>query len=462
MDFVTVIGGGLAGCEASYQLAKRGVPVKLFEMRPSKYTEAHKSDGLSELVCSNSLKSDDIGTAHGLLKAEMRLLDSLIIKCADSSKVPAGTALAVDREKFSTLIETSLIDAGVEIIREEVVDIPKDGLVIIASGPLTSEGLSDKIQILLGSDNLYFYDAISPIVYKDSINFDIAFMGSRYGKGGPDYINCPMTKDEYENFYNELINGKQVVLKEFEKKVSYFSGCMPIEVLASKGVKTLTFGPMKPVGFIDPRTKDTPYTYHRKGGEEVTEMGRRPWAIVQLRAENLEGTIYNIVGFQTRLKYPEQKRIFRLIPGMENAEFARLGSIHRNSYIDAPNLLEPTMQLKSNKNVFFAGQLTGVEGYTESALSGLLSGINAYKVFTNNDTLILPEDTMSGALFSYITDEMFMSEKGGRSKKFQPMNVNFGLLSGGSDKVRRLALSEEAISSITRWRNKQLETKERI
>ncbi len=461
MSFVTVIGGGLAGCEASYQLAKRGVRVKLYEMRPVRNTEAHKTNDLCELVCSNSLKSDDGGTSHGLLKSEMRLLDSLIIKCADLSKVPAGTALAVDREKFSKLIESSLTELGVEIIREEVKTIPKDGVVIIASGPLTSDSLSEKIQELLGEDNLYFYDAISPIVYKDSINFDIAFMGSRYGKGGDDYINCPMNKEEYDHFYNELTNGKQVVLKEFEKKVSYFSGCMPIEELASKGEKTLTFGPMKPVGFIDPRTKDTPYTYHKRSGEEVVEMGRRPWAIVQLRAENLAGTAYNIVGFQTRLKYPEQKRIFRLIPGMENAEFARLGSIHRNSYIDSPRLLEPTMGLRGSENIFFAGQLTGVEGYTESALSGLLSGINAYKVFTNNDTLVLPEGTMSGALFSYITDDMFQGGTG-RAKKFQPMNVNFGLLSGGSSKVMRQALAEKSLEVLTKWKDKYLASSEGI
>lgn len=460
MSFVTVIGGGLAGCEASYQLAKRGVKVKLYEMRPVKTTEAHITSELSELVCSNSLKSDDGATSHGTLKREMRVLDSLIIKCADQSRVPAGTALAVDRQKFSKLIETALIDEGVEIIREEVVDIPTDGIVIIATGPLTSEALSEKIQELLGEENLYFYDAISPIVYKDSINFDIAFYGSRYGKGGDDYINCPMDKEEYLNFHKELIGGKQIVLKEFEKAY-YFSGCMPIEELASKGDKTLTFGPMKPVGFIDPRTKDCEYRYKKRGGEEVVEMGRRPWAVVQLRAENLAGSTYNIVGFQTRLKYPEQKRIFRLIPGMENAEFARLGSIHRNSFIDAPRLLRPTMQLKGSDNIFFAGQLTGVEGYTESALSGLLSGINAYQVYMNSDTLTLPVDTMSGALFAYITDDMFNGGIG-RAKKFQPMNVNFGLLSAGTDKANREVLSDKAVESITKWRDKYLATSKGI
>jgi len=445
-NVLTIIGGGLAGTEAAYQASKRGVKVRLFEMRPQKMTEAHKTENLSELVCSNSLKSDDIATAHGLLKAEMRELDSLIIKCADESRVPAGTALSVDREKFSSLIEEELLKSGVEIIREEVTDIPDEGVVIIASGPLTSEALSDKIQKLLGSDSLYFYDAISPIVYKDSIDFDKAFFGSRYGKGGDDYINCPMTKNEYEEFYNALISANQTVLKEFDQipeKTPYFEGCMPIEELARRGERTLTFGPMKPVGF----TVKTP------DGEE-----KRPYAIVQLRAENIEGTIYNIVGFQTRLKQGEQKRVFRMIPGMENAEFARLGSIHRNSYIDSPRLLNADMSLRENKRIFMAGQITGVEGYTESALSGLVAGLNGFNVIADNDIMVLPLDTMSGALLRYITDDSFQSDVIGRPKKFQPMNANYGLIAAGSKKKDRTIYRDRALESIKTWKDKYLAT----
>ncbi|MEE9614892.1 MAG: methylenetetrahydrofolate--tRNA-(uracil(54)-C(5))-methyltransferase (FADH(2)-oxidizing) TrmFO [Thermodesulfobacteriota bacterium] len=404
MGDVTVIGGGLAGCEAAYRVARLGGKATLYEMKPRRFSPAHKLDGLAELVCSNSLKSVSLENSSGLLKEEMRRLGSIVVEAAEATSVPAGKALAVDREAFSAYITKALTDAGVELRREEVTALPPSRPLVIATGPLTSDGLAAELKGFLGSGNLYFYDAIAPIIYKDSINFDVAFMGSRYGKGGDDYVNCPMTGEEYHSFVEELTGAERVALRAFEK-IPFFEGCMPVETMADRGLKTLSFGPMKPVGFTDPRT------------------GRRPAAIVQLRRENSADSLYNMVGFQTRLTHPEQKRVFSLIPGLERASFARLGSIHRNSYIDSPNLLLPTLQLKGEPSVFFAGQLTGVEGYCESAVSGIIAGINAWKLSSGREPVFPPPVTMTGALLRYITEPV--AGKGA----FQPMNANFGLLS---------------------------------
>ncbi len=421
-ETITIIGGGLAGCEAAYQIAKRGGRAVLYEMKPRRFSPAHSSKNLSELVCSNSFKSDSLDNASGLLKEEMRLLDSLIIKAAVATRVPAGKSLAVDRNAFSLFVEDALSSAGVEVVREEVIDIPPSRPLIIATGPLTSDALAKSIQNLLGRSALYFYDALSPIVYKESIDFDKAFFASRYNKGTDDYINCPMDRQQYERFYNALIGAERVELRDFEK-IRYFEGCMPIEVLADRGFKTPLFGPLKPVGLVDPRT------------------GKRPYAVVQLRRENREDTLYNMVGFQTRLKFPEQKRVFRLIPGLERAEFARYGMIHRNTYMDSPRLLRATLQLRKEPAIFFAGQITGVEGYSESALSGLIAGINALRLSIGLEPVVPPAETMTGALLRYISDP--------ETKSFQPMNANFGLLPKGS-KERRVKRALEAIRS---WRD---------
>ena len=406
---VVVIGGGLAGCEAAYQIAKRGINVDLYEMKPIKFSPAHNNNDLAEIVCSNSFKSNLLTNACGLLKQELRMLDSLLIKIADETSVPAGQALAVDREKNKKKVTQKLSKyKNINIIREEVTKIPENKEVIIATGPLTSEKLVEEILKITGADKLYFYDAAAPIIEKDSINMDIAFWGDRYGKGDASYINLPMNKEEYEKFYNELINAEVVNLHDFEKR-EIFEGCMPIEVMAKRGIDTLRFGPLKPVGFIDKRTNE------------------RPYAIVQLRQDNKEGTIFNMVGFQTNLKFGEQKRVFSLIPGLENAEFVKYGVMHRNTYINSTILLDNTYNLKKNPNIYFAGQITGVEGYVESIASGMVVGMNVANKILNKSKVIFPKFTMIGSLADYISTE---------NKKFQPMNANFGILPKLENKIK--------------------------
>ena len=420
--------GGLAGTEAAYQIAKRGIKVKLYEMKPEKFSPAHSSKELAEIVCSNSFKSNSITNACGLLKEELRNLGSLLIQIADETKVPAGQALAVDRETFSKRVTEEIEkNPNIEIIREEVENIEaEDGIVIIATGPLTSEKMAKQIINITGKDRLAFYDAAAPIIEKDSINFSIAFYGDRYGKeGDSSYINLPMNKEEYEKFYNELVNAEVVTLHEFEKK-EIFEGCMPIEVMARRGEDTIRFGPLKPVGFTDPRTNS------------------RPYAIVQLRQDNASGTLYNMVGFQTNLKFGEQKRVFSLIPGLENAEFVKYGVMHRNTFISSPELLDNTYNLKSNSNIYFAGQITGVEGYVESIASGLVVGLNAVAKFNNTEKITFPNETVIGALSSYISTE---------NTKFQPMNANFGILPPLEEKIkdkvqRYTKMAERALKSL--------------
>lgn len=428
-DYITVIGGGLAGCEAAYQIAKRGIKVKLYEMKPIKFTEAHSNKNLAEIVCSNSFKSNLHTNACGLLKEELRYLDSLLIKIADETQVPAGQALAVDREIFAERVtEKMKKNPLIEVIHEEVTEIEelaKDGIVIIATGPLTSQGMAEEISKITGQDKLYFYDAAAPIVTKESINFDIAFYGNRYEQEkqkeetieqwkqrlktqDASYINLPMDKQQYENFCQELINAEIVTLHEFEKR-EIFEGCMPVEVMAKRGLDTLRFGPLKPVGFDDPRT------------------GKRPYAVVQLRQDDKDGIIYNIVGFQTNLKFGEQKRVFSRIPGLENAEFIKYGVMHRNTYINSTKLLDSTYNMKSNSNVYFAGQITGVEGYVESISSGMLAAINACAQIKNEAQIIFPETTMIGALAKYVSTE---------NDKFQPMNANFGIVPELGEKIK--------------------------
>ena len=436
IDNICVIGAGLAGSEAAWQIAKRGLNVLLYEMRPKVMTPAHKTEKFSELVCSNSLRAASLENAVGVLKEEMRRLDSLIMQAADATSVPAGGALAVDRNEFSDYITNKLKSlSNVTIINEEVTSIddfnsafriPNSAL-IIASGPLTSDKLAENLKQYVGDDSLYFYDAAAPIVTIDSIDFDIAYRASRYDKGGDDaYINCPMNQEEYLAFREALINAEKTHTHDFEKEI-FFEGCLPIEVIASRGEDTLRFGPMKPVGLTDPRTNELPY------------------AVVQLRQDNREATLFNLVGFQTHLTWPEQRRIFSMIPGLKNAEIVRYGVMHRNTFINSPRLLKPTMQLKTHNNIFFAGQMTGVEGYVESAASGLIAGINAVRVANNIEPLIFPVETCHGALANYITaDET--------AKNFQPMNVNFGLLPPLEGKVKRRdkksKLSERALKFI--------------
>ena len=407
---VIVIGAGLAGSEAAWQLAKRGVNVDLYEMRPKKMTPAHKTQNFSELVCSNSLRANNITNAVGLLKEEMRRLDSLIIKCADATQVPAGGALAVDRDKFSEMItETIKNHPNINVIEEEITQIPKGDIpVVVATGPLTSDALSQDIRTYTKQEGLYFYDAAAPIIEKDSIDMNKVYLKSRYDKGEAAYLNCPMTKDEFFNFYNALINAEAAPLKEFEKEI-YFEGCMPFEEMAKRGEKTLLFGPMKPVGLEDPKTD------------------KRPYAVVQLRQDNSEGTLYNIVGFQTHLKWGEQKRIINLIPGLENANIVRYGVMHRNTYLNSPQLLEKTYKLKEEKNIYFAGQMTGVEGYVESAASGIVAALNA--LYNQEDKqIIFPTETMIGAMANYIVDNT--------SKNFQPMNANFGIIKPLPERIK--------------------------
>ena len=400
---VLIIGGGLAGCEAAWQLLKRGYTVLLHEMKPQKFSPAHKMENLAELVCSNSLKSNSLDNAPGLLKEEMRRLDSLIISAADNTSVAAGSALAVDRLQFARYVETELKKKkNFSLITGEVKEIPQESLTIIATGPLTSDALAQKIAQLLGSTYLYFYDAIAPIVEADSINMDKVYWASRYDKGTPDYLNCPLTREEYEIFRRELLAAEKVVPKPFEEE-RHFEGCLPIEVLASRGAETMAFGPMKPVGLIDPKT------------------GVIPYAAVQLRRENKAGNLFNLVGFQTKLTWPAQQRIFHLIPGLANATFARYGSIHRNTYINSPSLLAPSLQLKSNPQIIFAGQITGVEGYTESTAMGLMAGLNAVSILEGKKLQPPPHACAIGALLNYITSPA-------SANNFQPMNINFGIL----------------------------------
>ncbi|MDL9995861.1 FADH(2)-oxidizing methylenetetrahydrofolate--tRNA-(uracil(54)-C(5))-methyltransferase TrmFO [Bacillus stercoris] len=398
---VNVIGAGLAGSEAAWQLAKRGIQVKLYEMRPVKQTPAHHTDKFAELVCSNSLRSNTLANAVGVLKEEMRALDSAIIAAADECSVPAGGALAVDRHEFAASVTNRVKNhPNVTVINEEVTEIP-EGPTIIATGPLTSESLSAQLKELTGEDYLYFYDAAAPIVEKDSLDMDKVYLKSRYDKGEAAYLNCPMTEEEFDRFHEALTSAETVPLKEFEKEI-FFEGCMPIEVMAKRGKKTMLFGPMKPVGLEHPVT------------------GKRPYAVVQLRQDDAAGTLYNIVGFQTHLKWGDQKEVLKLIPGLENVEIVRYGVMHRNTFINSPSLLKPTYQFQNRSDLFFAGQMTGVEGYVESAASGLVAGINAAKLVLGEELVIFPQETAIGSMAHYITTT--------NQKNFQPMNANFGLL----------------------------------
>lgn len=427
-NYINVIGAGLAGCEAAWQIAKRGINVKLFEMKPLKRSPAHHADTFAELVCSNSLRSDQIENAVGLLKEEMRRLGSIIMETADEHRVPAGGALAVDRDGFSLAVTEKIKEHPcIEIISQEMLEIPKDTLTVIATGPLTSEGMSMAIRELLSANEyLYFYDASAPIVTLDSINMDKAFRAARYGRGDDDYINCPMNQEEYQRFYSELVGAETTQLKSFEKEI-VFEGCMPIETMAKRGIDTMRFGPLKPVGLNDPKT------------------GRETYAVVQLRQDNQDGTMYNLVGFQTHLKFPEQKRIFSLIPGLENAEFVRYGVMHRNTFIQSPKLLDCHYKLKSNDKIYFAGQITGVEGYVESASSGMLAGINAARKFIGDGQIDFTKFTAIGALSNYVSNESI--------RDFQPMNVNFGIIEPLGKKIRdkklkNLEISQRALQKV--------------
>lgn len=403
MNKITVIGGGLAGCEAAWQIANRGIKTELIEMKPAKKTPAHKSDMLAELVCSNSLKAARVDSAAGLLKEEMRRLGSICLSAANQCSVAAGGALAVDRNEFSRIITEKIKShPNITLKTETVTKIPTDGITVIATGPLTDGPLAEEISKLCEGGNLSFFDAAAPIVTAESIDMDKAFYASRYGKGTDDYINCPMDKEEYTAFYNALITAESAPVHGFDRPVNVYEGCMPIEILAKRGEDSIRFGPLKPVGLRDPRT------------------GHRPWAAVQLRRENAAATLFNIVGFQTNLKFPEQKRVFSMIPGLENAEFMRYGVMHRNSFINSPKLLNPDLSLRKDKNIFFAGQLSGVEGYMESAASGIVAGINAAACLNGKEPLILPDFTMTGALLSYICNPSVTD--------FQPMGANFGII----------------------------------
>lgn len=451
---IIVIGGGLAGCEAAYQIAKRGIKVKLYEMKPYKFSPAHANADLAEIVCSNSFKSNLHTNACGVLKEELRILDSLLIKIADETSVPAGQALAVDREKFAQKVTTEIENnSNIEVIRQEIgengltlKELIKNNIVVIATGPLTSDNLSKEILELTGQEDLHFYDAAAPIISKESIDFTIAFWGNRYEQERPkeenveewkekikqckeidkSYINLPLNKEEYEKFWNELVSAEVVELHQFEKS-EIFEGCMPVEVMAKRGMDTLRYGPLKPMGFTDPRT------------------GYRPYAVVQLRQDNEEGTLYNMVGFQTNLKFGEQKRVFSMIPGLENAEFMKYGVMHRNTFINSTKLLDNTYNLKSNNNIFFAGQITGVEGYVESISSGLVAGINAANMILGKSKKQFSKETVIGALAKYISTE---------NEKFQPMNANFGILPEldgekiRDKKLRYTKLADRALENI--------------
>ncbi len=438
MKEINVIGAGLAGCEAAWQAAERGVKVRLYEMKPEKFTPAHHSTNFAELVCSNSLRSNVVSNAVGLLKEEMRTLGSLIIDAAYETEVPAGSALAVDRTKFSEYITEKIRNhPNVEVIEGEVTEVPKDGITVVASGPLTSDALSEDIAKRIGCSKLHFFDAAAPIVEFSSINMDIAFFASRYGKGEASYINCPMTKEQYDVFYNELIGAKEAELKDFDKEaqkdLTVFEGCMPVEVMAKRGYETLLFGPLKPVGLPVPST------------------GKDAYAVVQLRQDNTDGTLFNIVGFQTHLTFGEQKRVFSLIPGLENAEFVRYGVMHRNTYLNSPGLLNADYSVVKEPELFFAGQMTGVEGYVESAASGMVAGINAALAAAGKERVIFPRETVIGAMSNYVA-------KGGTCS-FQPMNANFGIVTPlehrvkGGKKAKNEALAQRAIEIISEYRD---------
>ncbi len=435
---IVVIGAGLAGCEASYQIAKRGIDVELYEMKPKKFSPAHSNPNLAEIVCSNSFKSNLLTNACGLLKEELRILDSLLIKCADETAVPAGQALAVDREIFSSCVTEKIKGMkNIKVIEEEIGDeihlkeLMKDNIVIIATGPLTTDKLSQEIMELTGEDKMSFFDAAAPIVEKNSIDMSIGFLGDRYGKGESAYINLPMNKEEYENFWQALVEAEIAETHKFEKK-EIFEGCMPIEVMAKRGIDTLRFGPLKPVGFTDPRT-DT-----------------RPYAIVQLRQDNKEGNLYNLVGFQTNLKFGEQKRVFSMIPGLKEAEFVKYGVMHRNTYINSPKLLDNTYNLKKHPNIYFAGQISGVEGYVESIASGMVASLNAISNLQNKEKIIFPKETVIGALSDYISTE---------NKNFQPMNANFGILPELNERIKDKKLRYEKLSDRSLFKLKEFVNK---
>ncbi|HCN59553.1 FADH(2)-oxidizing methylenetetrahydrofolate--tRNA-(uracil(54)-C(5))-methyltransferase TrmFO [Mammaliicoccus fleurettii] len=420
MTSINVIGAGLAGSEAAHQIAKRGIHVNLYEMRPVKQTPAHHTDQFAELVCSNSLRGNQLTNAVGVLKEEMRQLDSLIIKAADNARVPAGGALAVDRHDFAGYITDTLKNhSNITVKNEEITEIP-EGPTIIATGPLTTESLTKQIMDITGEEQLYFYDAAAPIIDKESINMDKVYLKSRYDKGDAAYLNCPMTEEEFDTFYNALIKADVVPLKEFEKEI-YFEGCMPFEVMAERGKKTLLFGPMKPVGLEDPKT------------------GKRPYAVVQLRQDDAAGTLYNIVGFQTHLKWGAQKEVISLIPGLENVDIVRYGVMHRNTFINSPNALKETYQLNSRNDLFFAGQMTGVEGYVESAASGLIAGINASKLVSDLEPIKFPRETIIGSMAYYITHA--------NKKNFQPMNANFGLLPSLEKRIKDKKVRYETLAN---------------
>lgn len=422
MKKVIIVGAGMAGSEAAWQVAQRGIKVDLYEMRPEKSTPAHKTEKFAELVCSNSLRGAGLENAVGLLKEEMRQLNSIIMESADINRVPAGGALAVDREGFSQYITDKVKNhPNVTVINKEIETIPQedDAITIIASGPLTSEVLAKSIGELTGQDYFYFYDAAAPLISKESIDMSKAYRASRYGKGTADYINCPMDKEEYEKFWQELTTAELAPIKEFEK-AKFFEGCMPVEEMARRGIDTLLYGPLKPVGLEDPKT------------------GKRPYAVVQLRQDNAADSLYNIVGFQTHLKWPEQKRVFGLIPGLENAEFVRYGVMHRNTFINSPELLRPTLQYKDRDDLLFAGQMTGVEGYIESAASGLVAGVNAAYLAKGENPVIFPEQTAHGSMCKYITSAV--------AKHFQPMNVNFGLMPPLEERIRDKKLKKQKIA----------------
>ena len=435
---INVIGAGLAGCEAAYQAAKRGVKVKLYEMKPLKFTPAHHNPKFAELVCSNSLRSDELSNAIGVLKAELRKMDSIILEAADANRVAAGSALAVDREKFSSYITDKILNhPNIEVINEEVSQINPDEITVIASGPLTSESLSNYIRNEIGLGNLHFFDAAAPIVDFLSVDMNKAFFASRYNKGDADYINCPMNEEEYKAFYNALITAEEAELHEFDKnneKLTVFEGCMPVEVMAKRGFETLLYGPMKPVGIEHPVTKENYY------------------AVVQLRKENNDGTMYNLVGFQTHLKFPEQKRVFSMIPGLENATFLRYGVMHRNTYLNSPGILDNSYSLKNNPKVFFAGQMTGVEGYIESASSGFVAGLNAAMLALGKEQIDFTNKTVIGALSHYVST-------GSLSGNFQPMNANFGIVAPleykvkGGKKFRNEEIAKRALNYIDELKN---------
>ncbi|MCJ0605440.1 FADH(2)-oxidizing methylenetetrahydrofolate--tRNA-(uracil(54)-C(5))-methyltransferase TrmFO [Enterococcus cecorum] len=429
MVYVNVIGAGLAGSEAAWQIANAGVAVHLYEMRPTKKTPAHHTNQFAELVCSNSLRGNSLQNAVGVLKEEMRRMNSVIIHSADETSVPAGGALAVDRNTFSATVTEKLRNHPLITVYEEELTAFPEGITVVATGPLTSEGLAKTIKEFNGSDGFYFYDAAAPIIEKSSINFDKVYLKSRYDKGEAAYLNCPMTKEEFEAFHKELVNAEVAPLKEFEKE-KYFEGCMPIEVMAARGEKTMLFGPMKPVGLEDPKT------------------GKRPYAVIQLRQDNAAASLYNIVGFQTHLKWGEQKRVFQMIPGLENAEFVRYGVMHRNSFMNSPELLEPTYQSRKDSRIFFAGQMTGVEGYVESAASGLIAGINAARLAKGEELVVFPRETAMGSMAYYITHA--------EGKHFQPMNANFGLFPELPERIRDKKVRYETLA------NRALESLEQV